>query len=354
MQSIYQRSRSNDEVVPPMKRISHIPVCTALMLSLLAAGARAQQKTESTDAARTDDSTQGSQLKVNPLKALEQFEPPVDEAYQLGAGDTINVYVAGHPELTRSYQIGPDGFITIDIVGSIKVTNLTRDAAAKEVSDKLARYYTNPAVTIGVDKYGSNTVKIFGSVQHPGVLAYEGTTPTLLDALGRGGLIVNPSSKDGLPERCVIYRGSDTVVQVELRQLMMSSSPLSDIRLRRGDAIFVPVDRQRFVSVLGQVGKPGLVQLTPDLDLKMALSEAGGLKDEAGDNPTVHVVQTANNRELTIPYKQLMTPGGGKEIVLQPGDVVLIGRSGFNSVTYVLTKLSPAATMISLASLVIK
>jgi polysaccharide export outer membrane protein len=133
----------------------------------------------------------------------------------------------------------------------------------------------------------------------------------------------------------------------------MSSSPLSDIRLRRGDKIFVPVDRQRFVSVLGQVGKPGPVAITPDLDLKLALAQAGGLKDEAGQNPTIHIVQTASNRELAIPYKELMTPGGGKEITQNAGDVVFIPESGFNKVTYVLTKLSPVATMVSLASLVV-
>jgi polysaccharide export outer membrane protein len=193
---------------------------------------------------------------------------------------------------------------------------------------------------------------IFGNVQHPGILPYDGTTPTLLDAIARGGLLVNPASKDGLPDRCIIYRGSDTVVPVALRQLLMSSSPLSDIRLRRGDKIYVPIEQQQFVSVIGQVQKPGPVAITADLDLKMALTQAGGLRDEAGDNPTIHIVQTASNQELTISFKQLLKPGGGGEVTLHPGDVVFIPKSGFNKVGYVLTKLSPAATMITLAALI--
>jgi polysaccharide export outer membrane protein len=291
-------------------------------------------------------------LKISPLRALQQLEPPVEEAYELGAGDTINLYVAGHPELSRTYEIGPDGLITIDIAGSVKVANLTREAAAKAVRDLLATYYTDPSVTLGVEKYGSNTVMIFGNVQHPGILPYDGTTPTLLDAIARGGLLVNPASKDGLPDRCIIYRGSDTVVPVALRQLLMSSSPLSDIRLRRGDKIYVPIEQQQFVSVIGQVQKPGPVAITADLDLKMALTQAGGLRDEAGDNPTIHIVQTTSNQELTISFKQLLKPGGGAEVTLHPGDVVFIPKSGFNKVGYVLTKLSPAATMITLAALI--
>ena len=336
-----------------MRIVFNIPVCAALLLSLLAGGSRAQQLAASAGSApaAAAGQSQEPQLKINPLVAIKQLEPPIDEAYELGAGDTINLYVAGHPELSRQYIIGPDGFITVDVAGSVKVSNLTRDAAAKAVSDKLTTYYTNPAVTIGIERYGSNTVMIFGNVQHPGILSYEGTTPTLLDAVGRGGLVVNPAAKDGLPDRCVIYRGSDTVVPVELRELLLSNSPLSDIRLRRGDKIFIPIQQDQFVSVIGQVGRPGPVAITPDLDLKMALSRAGGPRDAAGDNPTIHVIQTASNRELTIPFKELMKPGGGKEVKLQPGDVVFIPKSGFNKVLYVLTALGPVATIMTLATL---
>ncbi|MDP9052498.1 MAG: polysaccharide biosynthesis/export family protein [Acidobacteriota bacterium] len=342
-----------------MKTATNIPVCTALLFGFLVGVSNAQQFSAPADRpqAATVDSTTGNpstipQLKINPLRALEQSEPAIGEAYELGAGDTIKLYVAGHPELSRDYIVGPDGLITIDVAGSVKVSDLSREAAAKVVRDTLAAYYTEPAVTIGVEKYGSNSVMIFGNIQHPGILPYEGTTPTLLDAIGRGGLLTNPSSTDGLPERCTIYRGSDTVLQVQLDDLLRSSSPLSDIRLRRGDKIFIPIDRQQFVSVLGQVGKPGPVAITPGFDLKMALTQAGGLKDEAGDNPTVHIIQTASNRELNISYKQLMTPGGGSEVTLRAGDVISIPRSGFNKFGYVLTKLSPALTMISLAALV--
>jgi polysaccharide biosynthesis/export protein len=337
-----------------MKRYFYTMVCTALLLGVLAVGSPAQQKVQPVDASQTtEDQSQDPQLKISPLRALQQLEPPPEEAYSLGAGDTISVYVAGHSELSKDYVIGPDGFITLDVIGSVKVLNLTREAAAKAVRDALAPDYTDPAVTIGVEKYGSNTVMIFGNVSHPGILTYDGSTPTLLDAIGRGGLLVNPSSKDGLPDRCIIYRGNDTVVPVALRQLLLSNSPLSDVRLRRGDKIFVPVDQLQFVSVLGQVAKPGPVSITSDLDLKMTLSRAGGITDQAGSNPTIHIIQTASDRELTITFNELMKPGGGREVTLQPGDVVFIPMSGFNKVTYFLTKLSPVATMVSLASLVV-
>ncbi|MBT9330255.1 polysaccharide biosynthesis/export family protein [Paracidobacterium acidisoli] len=332
---------------------SSIPVCMALLLGLSPAGMRAQQ----TPAQAVPVSTTGAkpaadpQLKISPLRQLQEFEPAADAQYQIGAGDTIDLYVAGHPELSHPYTVGPDGRITLQIAGSVTVVNMTRDIAAKAVADALSAYYTSPAVTIGVEKYGSNTIMVFGAVQHPGVLDYEGTPPTLLDAIARAGMTTVPGSKDGLPERCMIYRGNDQAVTVELKQLLTSGNPLSDIRLRRGDMVFIPIQQQQFISVLGEVLRPGPVPLTGDLDLKMAITDAGGLGEGAGSNPTIHIAQTATNKEITISFHQLMKPGGGNEIKLQPGDMVFIPKSGFYKLTYLVSKISPVATMVSLGAL---
>src|SRR5260370_40231975 len=84
------------EGVLPMRRVINIRVCTALLLGLLAGSSPAQQHAQPTAGTATD-SSRGSQLKVNPLKALQQVEAPLEEAYKMGAGDTINRYVAEYP-----------------------------------------------------------------------------------------------------------------------------------------------------------------------------------------------------------------------------------------------------------------
>jgi polysaccharide export outer membrane protein len=67
----------------------------------------------------------------------------------------------------------------------------------------------------------------------------------------------------GVPETCTIYRGNSTAVQVNLREMLVTGNALADMRLRRNDIVFVPEPKQQFVSVLGQVGKPGTIPLTP-------------------------------------------------------------------------------------------
>lgn len=330
-----------------MRSLSIVAIA-ALTFALLPAShqALAQQQTASNAAPANTP-----QLKISPLKALENFEPPADEEYEIGPGDEINLDVAGYPELSGKRTVGPDGRITLPVTGSILIANQTREAAAKTITAALTKFYTNPSVTLEISKYGSNRILILGNVQHPGVLYYDGT-PTLLDAIARGGLLANSTTRDGIPERCIIYRGNDQALTVELKQLLQSGSAMADIRLRRNDIVFVPVQQQDFISVLGEVQHPGAQALTPELNLRLAISQAGGLGEGAGSSPTIHIVQSATNKTLVVPWKELMSPNGGNEVTLHPGDMIYIPKSGFAKVTTVISKLSPLATLVTLGALV--
>ena len=319
---------------------------TALALALLSLPVQASAQ----ETAANVPPVNTPQLKLSPLKQLQNFEPPADEEYEIGPGDEINIDVAGYPELTGKRVVGPDGRITLPTAGSILVANQTREAAAKTIATALGTYFTNPSVTIEISKYGSNRILVLGNVQHPGVLYYDGT-PTLLDAIARGGLLANASTSDGIPERCIIYRGNDQALTVQLKQLLQSGSAMADIRLRRNDIVFVPVQQQDFISVLGQVEHPGAQPLTPGLNLRLAITQAGGPSEGAGSSPNIQIVQTATNKTLVIPWKVLMSPHGGDEVTLHPGDMIYLPKSGFSKVTTVISKLSPLATLVTLGAL---
>jgi polysaccharide biosynthesis/export protein len=290
------------------------------------------------------------QLKLSPEKQLKNFEPAVDEEYQLGPGDEISLDFPGRPELSRKYIVGPDGRITLPIAGPLMVANLSRAQAAKAIVDALSSDYTNLSVTVNIDKYGSNRVTVLGNVQHPGVFYFD-DTPTLLDAVSRGGLQSTPSNKDGLPDRVMIYRGNDQVMEVNLRQLMRSGSAMADIRLRRNDIVFVPSQADQFVTVLGEVRSPGAIPLTPESTLPSVIAQAGGLGEGAGFSPNVNIIEKSNNTTRIIPWKQLMTPSGIAEVNLQPGDVIIIPKTGFYKATYFLQRLSPITSLLTLGTL---
>jgi polysaccharide biosynthesis/export protein len=297
------------------------------------------------------------QLQLSPLKALQKFEPAADEEYALGAGDEISLDLPGHPELGGKKVVGPDGRITLSLVGPMNVADKNRDEVAKMVVQALAPYYKDLTVTVNVDKYGSNRVVIIGSVQHPGVLYFD-TTPTLLDVIARGGLLAGntgtgPMSsanvRDGIPERCAIYRGNDQVVWVDLKQLLQSGNSIADLRLRRNDIVFVPTQQEVFVSVLGSVAHSGAIPLTAESTLASILAQAGGLAEGASGN--IQVIQQSTGKTMTVSFKSLMTLKGADEVRLHGGDVVYVPQSGFFKSTYVIQRLSPIASIGAIAAI---
>jgi polysaccharide export outer membrane protein len=305
-----------------------------------------------------DSQSSDPQLKLSPMKALQKFEPAADEEYSLGAGDEISLDFPGHPELSGKKVVGPDGRITLSLVGPINIADKNRNEVATLVVKSLSPYYKDLTVTVNVDKYGSNRVIIIGSVQHPGVLYFD-DTPTLLDVIARAGLLAgggggtgvsNASTalRDAIPERCAIYRGNDQVVWVNLRELLQSGNSMADLRLRRNDIVFVPAQQEVFVSVLGSVRNAGAIALTPDSTLASVLAQAGGLAEGAGQ--TIQVIQPSTGRTSTIPFKSLLTLTGTDEVKLHAGDVVFVPQSGFYKSTYVIQRLSGVAAITALTA----
>ncbi|MFT4114296.1 polysaccharide biosynthesis/export family protein [Silvibacterium sp.] len=350
-----------------MSTLSHLPQSirqTALLLVLPAAllsGAYAQQSAGTAPATANSAASAGPnagepadpQLKLSPEKLLKDFEPAANAEYELGPGDDITITIPGHPELNGKQTVGPDGRITLQSVGAIDVNNKTRLGAGEAIRTALTPYYTDVLqVTVAIDKYGSNHVTVLGNVKNPGQISFD-DTPTLMGAISKAGLSASATSKDGIPDNCTVYyhapSGEDVKVDVDLRQLIETGSPLINMRLHRNDIVFVPVQKQRVISVLGSVRNPGPVQLTPDLSLHLALSEAGGLTEDAGKN--IYIISGMTGKKTLISFKDMMKPNGDKEIALHEGDTIYIPRSGFSKVGSVMQKLGPAATIVEIGAL---
>jgi len=289
-------------------------------------------------------------LKPNPLEALRNFEPPADEEYRLGKGDEITVDFTGRAEMQAKVVIGPDGRISLPLAGDMLLAGLTRSEAAKAIETALAPYFSNLAVQVTVTRYTANRVLLLGAVDHPGLMLFDGT-PTLLEALTRGGLETGPGKIGKIPERCAIYRGRDEVVWIQLKELIDSGNALADLRLRRDDVIYVPNMAERFVSVLGEVQHPGAVQLSANSTLANVLAAVGGVTGRAGNKPHIEIVDPAGGKPRTISFNDLLTPAKCNEITLKPGEIIFVPQSGLYRATYVLERLSPLLSVGSMAFL---
>jgi len=155
-----------------------------------------------------------SGLLTGPTAALRAFEPAANAPYELGRGDEITIDALGRPELTGKHVIGPDGQVTLPIIGAIKIAGLTREDASLAIERALSTYYSDVSISISVDKYTSNEIILMGAVEHPGILTFD-KTPTLLEVISRGGIPSTGgnsgggqseagSRPSGVPEECTI------------------------------------------------------------------------------------------------------------------------------------------------------
>jgi len=251
--------------------------------------------------------------------------------------------------------VGPDGRITLPLAGDVMMADRTRPEAAKAIEDALANYYTNVSVQVTVTKYTANRILLLGAVDRPGEIAFDGT-PTLLEALARGGVEAGPNKSgssqqvDQVPERCAIYRGTDQVLWVDLRAMMETGNAMADMRLRRDDVVYVPSASERFISILGEVQHPGAVPLSFNSTLASVLAQAGGITDHAGNNPHIQVVDPVAGTSRVLTLKDVLTPAKSLEVTLKPGEIIYVPKSGFYKGTYVLERLSPLITMASVAA----
>ncbi|MGA2673010.1 MAG: polysaccharide biosynthesis/export family protein [Terracidiphilus sp.] len=296
----------------------------------------------------TSQHVSGPALKPNPLQTLKDFEPAADEVYRLGKGDEITVDFSGRPEIQAKLIIGPDGRISLPQAGDLMMAGLTRAEAAKAIETALASYYSNLEVMVTVTKYTANRVLLLGEVDHPGMITFDGT-PTLLEALARGGVTTGPNKVGEIPERCAIYRGQNQVVWVELKALIESGNALADLRLRRDDVIYVPSMSERFVSVLGEVQHPGAVPLTHNSTLASVLAGAGGFTDKAGSKPHIQIVDPATGTSRTLSFSDVIDPRKTLEVTLKPGEILYVPQSGFYHATYFIERLSPLMSLATMA-----
>lgn len=105
-----------------------------------------------------------------PMEANAQL--PSDYTYVIGPGDTIEMFVWGNPEVSRSVPVRPDGKITAPLVEELKASGKTPYRLARDIEKELSRYIRNPLVTVIVTGFNSpydQQIRVIGAIGGGGV-----------------------------------------------------------------------------------------------------------------------------------------------------------------------------------------
>lgn len=171
--------------------------------------------------------------------------PPATELpsaeYVIGPGDVLRIAVWQNPDLTVELPVRPDGRVSVPLVEDVVAVGKTPTALARELEKKLAKYVTNPIVTVMPREfYGpyAAQVRVIGEAVQPRALPFR-SNMTVLDAvIAVGGL-----TKYAAGNRTTLVRTVDNTQQiyaVHLDDLIRDGKISENVALEPGDVLIIP------------------------------------------------------------------------------------------------------------------
>lgn len=329
--------------------------CTAPQSGLYGAADGTESFQRSTNAVPDGLFTQAevSREDVNAkAAAVERFSAQSDGTYRMGPGDTFAFMVRGRPDISVDEVIvSPDGKVSLPRVGILEVSGQTLETVTGNITERLYRYYESPEVTLVMKTYNNNKVYILGRVANPGVVHFNGRG-TLLEALSLAGGLPVDTTRSWL-SRCMIVRGNDTIIWIDLKDLLDNGNMMLNTRLLNGDVIYIPQSLDQVAYVMGEVNTPGVLQLRSKMTVLDAIMYRGGVTDDAVEGRIYLVRGTGPNEGAVeeIDLQDMYVRGDlRKNYILQDGDIVYVSEKKIAKYNYYVEQLIPTLRVMNLTA----
>lgn len=282
--------------------------------------------------------------------------------YVLGPGDQIGISVIGFPEFERTQVVLPDGTILLPLIGPVLAAGQTLEALRTDITLQLQNYLIDPVVDLNLSVLRPVVVTVGGEVSRPGPvqlssltstntslsnnsrLTSSSTAPTLSTALVAAGGVTRTADLRAITVQRRLPNGGQQTATVNLWDAIFVGSGSDNILLQDGDVIFVAeapegadIDPQLVarsslapdlvrVRVIGQVNRPGEIEVSPDSSVSAAIAVAGGHNDDAKLSEVALLRLGEDGQVLgqTLDLRDVVdaTP-------IQSGDVIVVPKKGY-------------------------
>jgi polysaccharide biosynthesis/export protein len=264
------------------------------------------------------------------VSVLPIVTPPRD--YTLYPGDLLKVEVFDHQDLTTTLRIPANGQVPFPLIGELTgVVGRSIDQFTSEVAKRLLNGYIRQAVvTATVIEFSPRLVYVMGNVAKPGSLPLSPFIQlTAMQAIGQAGGFLEDANRAGTQVIRDDPAKSGAKIGLPVPISDKADSLVADIEIKPNDIIIVPrLDR---VYIIGQVGKPGAVNLPSQevLTVSKAVSLAGGFSQYA-KQAEVQLMRAGKRLQVVVDVRAILH-GDTKlqDPVLEPGDTVYVPESRF-------------------------
>ena len=163
------------------------------------------------------------------------------DEYRIGPGDTVQIFVWDHEDLSTTVQVRPDGKISTPLVEDLQASGKTPTDLARDIEVVLSEYVRSPVVTVimqGFQGVSDQQVRVVGQAAEPQALQYRQGMTVLDVVIAVGGL-----SEFAAGNRAKIIReldGKTVEIRVRLDDLLNKGRIGENIRMLPGDVLIIP------------------------------------------------------------------------------------------------------------------
>ena len=155
----------------------------------------------------------------------------------LGPSDVIHISVWKNSDLSQTVTVGPDGFVSLPLVGNVEVAGFTSDQLGQMIASRLTTYVVSPQVTVSIVEIRSRQVYVLGQVSKPG--GFPLIAPIhVLQLIAQAGGLTTYANRKGI----VVLRseqGSIRKIPFNYNNVVRGDGK-QNIVLQPGDTVYVP------------------------------------------------------------------------------------------------------------------
>jgi polysaccharide export outer membrane protein len=172
--------------------------------------------------------------------AFAQFSER-DPRYRLQPSDILELHYRYSPEFDQTVTIQPDGFVSLQLTGDLKLQGLTVSEAKAAILEKAQQRLKDPEITIVLKEFEKPYFTVGGEVTSPGRFEMRGPV-TPLQAIAMAGGFKAASAKHS---QVILFRriGPD-LAKTEILDLKAPMNPTAKtepmLDLKPGDMLLVP------------------------------------------------------------------------------------------------------------------
>jgi polysaccharide export outer membrane protein len=165
-----------------------------------------------------------------------------DVRYRLRPTDVLELQYRYSPEYSQTVSIGPDGYVSLQLIGPISIGGLTVEEAQARILTVARTRLRDPEVTLILREYERPFVTVAGYVTTPGKVELKGPM-TIVEALALSGGF----RPDGKQSQVILFRratADEYETQLfDVKKLMSPDGRQQDVMLQANDLLVVPQNR---------------------------------------------------------------------------------------------------------------